>query len=274
VPPAGILVKIAEVTGADLTWLLTGHAAGEAVDPSHPALRRAAALLDACPDAAGPLLAFVELLAEVHELPELARAFGQAGAPGTTADSGLSFAAAGDAGADESAVAGGQAVATLPAEVPLIPVLGRSAAGVPQFWAAGEAAGVTSLADLVQRYAGRAVRTVQVGDVDTDDAGRDVEIITLRVDGESMAPEIRHGDLVILSPSRPAADGRAAVAQLAGQIGVTCKLFRSVSPSTHSGQGAAVHLVAINEQIAPVSVEADRVVWALQVLARIRPRAG
>jgi SOS-response transcriptional repressor LexA len=78
-----------------------------------------------------------------------------------------------------------------------------------------------------------------------------------------MAPEIRHGDVVICSPSVPAADGAAAVVQLKGQIGVTCKLFRRA--------GQTVHLVPINEQYAPQAFSARRMVWAQKVLARVRP---
>jgi SOS-response transcriptional repressor LexA len=77
-----------------------------------------------------------------------------------------------------------------------------------------------------------------------------------------MEPEYRHGDLVVLSPSQPAVDGRAAVVQLAGQIGVTCKLFRRA--------GDRVHLVAINERYPPTAHAADELLWALRVLGRVR----
>ena len=51
-------------------------------------------------------------------------------------------------------------------------------------------------------------------------------VFAVRIDGASMAPEILHGDVVILSPSCPAEQGKPAVVQLADKIGVTCKLFR------------------------------------------------
>jgi SOS-response transcriptional repressor LexA len=50
--------------------------------------------------------------------------------------------------------------------------------------------------------------------------------------------------------------------QLAGQIGVTCKLFRR--------EGDTVHLVPINEQLSPQSFASDQLVWALRVFVRVR----
>ena len=88
------------------------------------------------------------------------------------------------------------------------------------------------------------------------------DAFAVRIDGDSMSPEIRHGEIVICSPSAPAADGQAAVVQLAGQIGVTCKIFRR--------QGKDVHLAPINEQYSPAIFPAADVVWSARVLARVR----
>ncbi|MFP4053868.1 MAG: helix-turn-helix transcriptional regulator, partial [Phycisphaerae bacterium] len=84
----------------------------------------------------------------------------------------------------------------------------------------------------------------------------------LRVDGDSMSPEIRHGDLVVLSPSAPALDGRPAVVQIDRQIGVTCKLLRR--------EGDRTHLIGLAESVPPLSIDTGKVAWALRVLARIR----
>ncbi|MCD4825547.1 MAG: hypothetical protein K8S55_13200 [Phycisphaerae bacterium] len=175
-----------------------------------------------------------------------------------------------------------------------IPILGRSAAGVPAFWAVGDdTGGLTTLADLIDRYANTSQADLAVRpacQVDSPAADEPVQIISLRqptdeqgptefvaaeaikarypdafavrIDGESMSPEILHGDLVILSPGKPAVAGRAAVVQIAGAIGVTCKLYHPA--------GDNVHLVPINETFPPVAAPADQIEWALQVLARIR----
>ena len=278
VPPAEILVKIADLAGVDLRWLLTGEAGdGDYAPPGHPVVQRAAALLGSHPDAAAPLAAFLDILAELRGFPE---------------KQGTRAVVAGEA------VCAGGAVDEDQAKAAWIPVLGRSAAGVPYFWTDSEsAAQVTELEELVTRYIRGRTRRVSeahaAAEDDPDDQGM-VQVITLsapdeadvvsyvsaaaikarypdafavRIDGESMAPYVQHGDLVLLSPSEVAADGRAAVVQLRMQIGVTCKLVRR--------EGGSVHLVAINEQFAPQTYPAEEVVWALRVLARVRvaPRA-
>ena len=173
-----------------------------------------------------------------------------------------------------------------------MPVLGRSAAGVPQFWSdPKDGAGLTTLAELVARHANRQPQRVRTGKVCEGGSGSEtsVQLITLRapdesdvvefvsapsvksaypdvfalrIDGDSMAPEICHGDLVLLSPSASAADGRAAVVQIRNQIGVTCKVYRR--------EQDRVHLAAVNESFPPQTCQSGEIVWALRVLARVR----
>jgi len=292
VPPANVLVRIAEVAGVDLSWLLTGQAAGEGVPASHPVVQRAAKLLAEHPNAAATLSAFVQILAQGMRFPAKAgpEAAEPAGAPDTQAQA-----------ASPEAPEAPEAPAGLAGEVPgrqkpqaeWIPVLGRSAAGVPQFWSdEDESVGITTLAELVERHCDRPDRQVSAATADAADAGQpdeSVQVITLRggqgadvaefvaspglkgrypdafavrIDGESMSPSIRHGDLVVVSPSQPAKDGQPAVVQLARQIGVTCKLYRRT--------GDTVHLVPINEQFVPQEVPLSRVRWACRVVARVR----
>jgi len=273
VPPADVLVRIADVAGVDLRWLLTGQTGGGSVPADHPVVRRVAQLLGERPNAAAPLAAFLDVLAESFRFPAK-----PAAATGP--------AAVATAGAAEAPPA------TPDPEAAWIPVLGRSAAGVPHFWSsATEAAGVTLLDELVARHAqcpadrvspasaaaeeGDESDVIQVLTLRTPNEDGVVEFLAaetvkrryadafaLRIDGDSMAPDIRHGDLVILSPSVPAADGRPAVVQLDHQIGVTCKLYRLA--------GSLVHLIPLNEQFGPLALAADHVVWALRVLARVR----
>lgn len=318
VPPAELLVKIAEVGGVDLRWLLTGQAASEpAPVAEHPAVRRVAAMLAEHPGAAEPLTAFLDILAGTLAFP--ARPAGgkrQAAAAGP-ACSGEALPRKSDPAADTAAA--GAPRRTLPDSVAIggragwIPILGRSAAGVPCFWAAGEdTAGLTTLRDLIDRcrdsvpakrfvFPARAFsgsspteppRTVEILTLRTPLAwggGKKrppVEVaeflvllsaagelsadapdaFALRIDGDSMAPEIRHGDLVVLRPSCPAAAGQPAVVQVRGAVGVTCKLYHP--------DGPRVHLVPINEQVPPITVSRGQIEWAFRVLARVRPAAG
>ena len=314
-PPAEMLVRIAEVAGADLHWLLTGEPGAAALGAEdHPVLRRAAKLLADCPDAAGALGAFVDLLIEARKFPAKAQEH-------KTADENRSMGVSPvesvgtrdqhgrDGRATHRRAAGGQVLGT-PLGGPRpngdaratgreawIPILGRTAAGVARFWGKGEdVSGLTTLADLVARHAGQtpqavrpAVATeagteadahppagVQLVTLSAPDQRDAVEFVAaeaikrrypdafaLRVDGDSMAPQILQGDVVVLSPSVPADNGRAAVVQAAGQIGVTCKLYRKA--------GGHVHLVPVNSRYEIADVQAGQVEWALRVLARVRP---
>jgi len=282
IPPANILVRISAVSGVDLAWLLTGEGGkASGVSADHPAVQRVAELLADRPDAAEPLWAFLDLLADVSQLPAGVGEAATAPAKATLPLTPVAGPSADADGADR-----------LFDHAELIPILGRSAAGVPQFWAEGQEGQTTALADLIRRHAGRAAQKVRPAGVEGADDQAAAQIITFRdeqsdevcqfvraaairarhpdafalqIDGSSMAPDINHGDMVILSPTAPAADGRAAVVQLAGQIGVTCKLYRR--------SGDDIHLVPISDELSVISVFDTEVIWALRVLARVRPDA-
>jgi hypothetical protein len=180
----------------------------------------------------------------------------------------------------------------------LIPVLGRAAAASPQFWVNlidGEGL-ADPLGAAVEHLRAGKWEAAQVGAVGTHAVRGAVALVqlaepvelaglsvhelleslwvakrwpgafALRVDGDSMQPKLQSNDLVVLSPKKPAVDGEPAVVQLAGQIGVTCKILRHV--------GDKVRLIPVSPEY-PTSVHAVRdVVWALQVLARVRVKEG
>ncbi len=331
VPPADVLLRIADVAHVDVRWLLTGAEPETALGSGHPGLGRAAKLLADYPQYAQPLAAFVDLLAETAakfpmapgeralvagevEVDEPSQ-IGQVVTNSTKGTSGASElvaamvtaptmggrsgpeAVATDSRADEDGPVetAGPASLSEAERQGWIPILGRSAAGVPHFWseAGGSDAGATMLADLVAMMKPRTARHVSraeaVGDL-ASEATRNVQLVLLdaaeppgtsefviaehiasnydmlfavRIDGESMEPEISHGDVVVLSPSVGAEPGKPAVVQLADQIGVTCKLIRL--------EGDRVHLIPVNEAFAPTRYPLDKLVWALKVIARVRP---
>ncbi len=84
----------------------------------------------------------------------------------------------------------------------------------------------------------------------------------LQIDGDSMSPRINDTDIVILSPSVPAAQGHIAVAKLQDQIGITCKLIRTTESN--------VHFIPINEKYEAKIVPHSKLLWALAVLCHIR----
>jgi len=273
VPPIETLLAICRTTGADLQWLLTGQqgssSAGLPVSgPNKVLLQRTAALLGEHPEMAESVAAFVDLLCEKKGIQ--------------------SELAASESSADSQRPG-------------WIPVLGRTAAGIVHCWneitlpVSSEA--VTKLDELVRQHTGREIIGTSDAPVAVDfelaeisaavsnlrvnlirvsggSHGQIVEFIdcdkistafpdsfALHVDGNSMSPRINDGDIVIVSPSVPASDGQLAVARIADQIGVTCKLIRNTP------QG--VHLIPINEKYDTKVVPRKNLLWAVSVLCHV-----
>ena len=67
---------------------------------------------------------------------------------------------------------------------------------------------------------------------------------------------------MILSPGVAARQGKPAVVQLRNQIGVTCKLFYRDRDD--------IRLIPVNEQVSATKHKAEDIVWALEVLYRVR----
>jgi transcriptional regulator with XRE-family HTH domain len=285
VPPVEILLKICEVTGADLNWLLTGHSApqknisglekfayekieGAEPGPKTTLLRKLDNLLGQNPELAEPISAFLELLSEKKCFEdEIHFKFtpSREGRPGW------------------------------------VPILGRTAAGMVHFWdqtlLPEPKQAVTELDELVKKHVGKGIinsadgkvsidlqakalidgvkrRQVNLIQVSGQETGEIVEFVeceeivklfpdcfALRIDGDSMSPRINDGDIVILSPSVPVAQGQIGIARVRNQIGVTCKLIRSSAD--------AIHLIPINERYETKIVAKKDLLWALAVLCHI-----
>ena len=285
VPPIEILLRICEVTGADLEWLLIGKktqekpiseqekfAFGSNKRPTRgqnsSLLRKLDVLLSENPDIAKPALAFIELLCEKKGFEKELH----------------------------SKIAAAQ-----PARPGWIPVLGRTAAGIVHFWdkevLPEPKQAITELDELVKKHIGKAIigsadgtvsidlqsralvdglkkrqaNLIQVGGQEADGIVEFVQCeeifelfpdsFGLQIDGDSMSPRINDGDIVILSPSVPAAQGQVGVARVANQIGVTCKLIRTTSD--------AVHLIPINERYETKVTAKKDLLWALAVLCHV-----
>ena len=270
VPPIEVLLKICEITGADLEWLLTGQKIQQkfASGANSELLRKLDELFTNNPELTEAVLAFIELLCE------------QKGLEG-----------------------GFRSVALLssPSRPGWIPVLGRTAAGMVHFWEETflpePKQAVTELDELVKKHIGKEIVGSVGGRVSIDLQARPlVDSITkqqanliqvceqgqeeivefvqceeihnlfpdsfaLHVDGDSMSPRINDGDVVILSPSVPAAQGQISIARVANQIGVTCKLIRTTPTD--------VHLIPINERYETKVVATKDLLWALAVLCHV-----
>ena len=270
VPPIKVLLRICEVTEADLGWLLTGSSTEKrfAFGSKSQPLERIDNLLKNNPELTEPIMAFIELLCEKKGVEKEFRS---------------------------------KVLPSRPERPGWIPVLGRTAAGMVHFWdqtfLPEPKQAITELDELVRKHVGKAIVGSADGKVSIDLQARPlvdgvkraeanlvqvsgegpeqiVEFIqceeiyglfpdsfALQIDGDSMSPRINDGDIVILSPSVPAAQGQIVIARIANQIGVTCKLIRTAETS--------VHLIPINERYETKVVAKDDLLWALAVLCHI-----
>ena len=270
VPSAEILWRMCEVTGADVRWLLTGQApsgdSGSGAESLLPAglVAKISAVLAKQPQSASALEAFVDFLTEKAPVEK---------------------PAPDDGGSDEFC---------------WVPLLGRTAAGMVHFWQSDDVLpSVTDLTELIERHrnSGRreiipealnceaemanlerldekTVKLVQVRDVDSSGFCEFVsapevyrryqDAFALHIDGDSMAPHVCDGDVVVLSPSVPATNGCRSVVKLVGQIGATCKIVR--------WEGGQIHLIPSNERYDIKVHPEEEVAWALAVLWCIRWR--
>jgi SOS-response transcriptional repressor LexA len=131
-------------------------------------------------------------------------------------------------------------------------------AGGPAAEAAQEQQGPVSLVQLSEPSADGVAEFIDAPAL----AARYPDAFALRVDGDSMAPRVADGDLVVVSPSRRAWNGETAVVKLVGQIGATCKIYWRL--------GGEVHLIAANERYETGVCAGEAVQWALAVLCRVR----
>ncbi len=180
----------------------------------------------------------------------------------------------------------------------MVPVVGRTAAGLVGDYAqllGDEPA--TTVAEVVARAVGQPALGRRALDVEADDPRAVTELpplnevslvqleeplesgvvefvditgfrrrwrgaFAMRVDGDSMRPRFRHGDVVVAVAGQPVGAGQAALVQIRGRIGVTLKLVRR--------DGETVHLVPINETYDTESVPAAEIEWMSPVLFGIR----
>ena len=275
-PPSDLLARAAEVTGADLTWLMTGH--GEAfVDPgdrggdtrlSHPArqaLDRFAQATAGTPQPAARI-ALEALLGEIEEAaPSPAslwrpRAF----TPTETAIPILGRTAAGLPAEWDAWFTGesdADVLESLLARVETCPAKRRRAAVAPPDPQVEAAAPTDLTAELIQLSAptpdgiAEFLRAAGLGPLEPG-------TFALRVDGQSMAPRIRDGDIVVSRRGEPPRAGHTAIVKVRDRIGVTVKLWRP--------EGDSVHLVPINEACDPGILPRDAVLWACRVLWLVR----
>jgi SOS-response transcriptional repressor LexA/DNA-binding XRE family transcriptional regulator len=275
VPPIPILLKICQLCNVGIFWLLTGQQEGKSAENQpfdsrfKPVLEKIRRLSAKNPVSLQAVTAFLELMEQKNAIE------GQI-LVGRTSDSG-----------------------TRPG---WIPVLGRTAAGTLGMWNETNLTDSkimeTKLEQLVARHIHSPVLKTQNGWISADlqakpvvaaldnprisliqtaQAGSDEiyqfidcpgivqsypDCFALQVDGDSMSPRINDSDMVIVSPSVLASQGQPAIVNVAGAIGVTCKLLRT--------EADRVHLVPINETYEPKIIKSEDLLWALAVLCHVK----
>jgi SOS-response transcriptional repressor LexA len=84
----------------------------------------------------------------------------------------------------------------------------------------------------------------------------------LRVDGNSMTPRLRDGDIIISHRQAEPQPGQTALVKIRGHIGVTVKLWRP--------EGDHVHLIPVNEASRLTIWPKRDIMWACRVLYAVR----
>ncbi|MBX3442513.1 MAG: LexA family transcriptional regulator [Planctomyces sp.] len=269
IPPADVLHRAASLARVRLEWLITGDGealAGPRNGVQSPLAVRVEALLQARPELASPLSGMLDALE-------------RASGPG------------------ESAKGRSRSQRAPEDRKAWIPIVGSTAAGPARYWS--ELPGVREsasadarLRELIERAAAGDLQkasarfeglTPEIPSAapmllqcsEPDERGilefvaaaslkaRDPRCVAWRIDGDSMEPRFRDGDLVVASPSFPVVDGQPCIARQRGQIGVNCKLFRR--------EGDEALLIPINERHVPQRIPADSLEWAHPIIGVVRP---
>lgn len=273
VPPVDVLVRIAEITGARLEWLILGQEprygptekSGQD-SPIGPIQAEVADLLGVSPNLAPTLRAFLRTLRDVAEMKQAA-----ARVPSRQAK-----------------------VSLKPRE--LVPIIGYTAASPVHFWEELDRGPMASdinqkIEQLVtgrevsHRFSAEVAETEDAEALESgtvalvqlsapDDQGivefldapairsRHPDALAWRIDGDSMSPRFQHGDFVVARVGAPARTGRPCIARLQGQIGVVCKIFEE--------KAGLVRLVPVNEAFPIQEFPRKKLDWALDVLWSVR----
>jgi transcriptional regulator with XRE-family HTH domain len=304
-PPVDVLAGMCEVTGVSLKWLIFGEEqeTGEK-EPSRSDSESRQAV-------SGELISKIEELVQIEseagdQLERFADLLLDKAKLEKESDNKNGQSDNRQSSGGEDTGEGGESELSLTdkgtAGEGLIPVLGRTAAGIIHFWDetmfARPRQAVTELEELVRKNTGKSISSGYNGmiatgrqlespvrgtsgldanllQVKSDDVEKGVEFIecpevcrrypnsfALKIDGDSMSPRINDGDIVILSPSVPAGQGQICVAKVRDQIGVTCKIIRLSEK--------AAHLIPVNEKYESRTVGRDNLLWSLAVLGCFR----
>jgi SOS-response transcriptional repressor LexA len=276
VPPIPLLLKICQLCNVRIFWLLTGQDESQSSQYQkfdsrfNEAFEKISRICNSNPASLQAVIAFLDLIEQTNTIENHITSNGWLSAPDTKPG--------------------------------WIPVLGRTAAGTIGMWSQVQMTDSkimeTELEQLVAKHIHSPVVKTQNGQISADLQAKSIitalvnpqinliqttqdncdEIyqfidcpsiahlypgcFALQIDGDSMAPRIDDGDVVIVSPSVSAVQGQPAVVRISGAIGVTCKLLRT--------ENDKIYLVPINEKYETKTIQSKDLLWALAVLCHVR----
>lgn len=264
-PPGDLMVRICEVTGEDLQWLLTGVASRGTVviagarSRHRDVLARLAELLDTKPQLAAPVEAFLDLLTGGEQAQTRPRAT----LPEPRTDDLIPIF---DARELPSALPDGGSVR--PGGLPLLPSQDSRWISAPT---------PATLAEPAMQYDPAADRAVQLVIIEEPRGpGRpclaDAEIsrcfpgaFGVRLGDDSMKPMFCAGDAVILAAGTGPRVGRPAICRVADESAVRCRIWLG-------DDGEVAHLGRLDDgEIERVGLQ--EVLWSLEALFRLAPAA-
>lgn len=261
VPPGDILVRICEVTGEDLQWLLTGVSGRGTVviagtrGRHQDLLARLARLLDERPQVAAPVEAFLDLLARTP-LPQPAPA---PVLPPARHDHLIPIF-----DPEELPAAWTTPTDDAPGPFPL---------ALPHGDLSVAAQTAVEVAEPAMDYPAAALRTVELLTLDTADGRRQccvrsAEIAScfphalgVRLPDASMVPMFAAGDAVLVAVGVEAKVGRPAVCRVTDQPNVRCRIWL--------GEDEGVVRLGRLADAECELVPREHVLWSLEVLYRL-----
>ena len=280
VPPGELLVRICELTGEDLQWLLVGVPSRQTVIISgarsrhRELLTRLARMLDESPELAAPVEAFVDLLAEGQQVrsrvvAELPAAAGPVLVP-IFAPRELPYSLPGGrppgAGRGEEAAQNGRELAPWVADdMGLV---------VPEARVTITACEAARLAEPASEYDEAAARPVELVTAVADRGeprqylrGSQIgacfpDLFGVRIEDDEMSPMFRAGDALLVTLRARARVGRPALCRLDGPPHACCRIYLGEDEG-----GVQLGRLADGEL---ERVPRDRVRWSLEVLYRVR----
>jgi phage repressor protein C with HTH and peptisase S24 domain len=251
-PPPEVLAKICDITGCDLKWLITGSTSNlpKTTPEISEILSRMESILVSQPKARQAVLAMMDLLTTSGE-------------------------------------------AVLPAKQTVIPILGRAAASIPALWEAGEEA-YDRLAEQVREMKPKEIQKRvsaslndrlfknESGQIDIVQFAKPIihgkglidgvifasemktvgKLFAVILEGESMEPKLKAGDIVIVDSGIPAEEGKICLAELYGRVGPICKVFFA--------DNSEIRLTSLNSKYEPVVAERSEIKWAFKVVSVVQ----